>query len=74
VTVRNALEPLTPAAAAHRDVALRANDSMRDVLAQLLRSPYDTLPVANGDGELIGQIDLQTVRDRLRAPGGMRET
>jgi osmoprotectant transport system ATP-binding protein len=73
VTVRNALEPLTPAAAAHRDAALHANDSMRDVLAQLLRSPYDTLPVANGDGELIGQIDLQTVRDRLRAPGGLNE-
>jgi osmoprotectant transport system ATP-binding protein len=68
VTVRNVLQPLEPETAQHTDEVLGLDDSMDDVLTRLLRSNRDTLPVANPAGELVGQVDLQTVRERLRRP------
>jgi osmoprotectant transport system ATP-binding protein len=73
VTVRNVLEPLEPAAVQHRDEVLSIDDSMRDVLAKLLRSEHDTLPVADATGQLVGQCNLQTVRERLRRPASLKD-
>jgi osmoprotectant transport system ATP-binding protein len=71
VTVRNVLEPLTPAATAHADEALSIDDCMNDVLTRLLRSEHDILPVRDASGKLVGQCDLQTVRARLRKPDSL---
>ncbi len=68
VTVRNVLQPLQPGTAEKADQTLYIEDSMRDVLAKLLRAASDALPVADGAGDLVGQVDLQTVRQRLRRP------
>ena len=73
VTVRNVLEPLQPTTAQHRGNALSIDDTMRDVLAQLLRSDYDTLPVIEENGHLVGQCNLQTVRERLRQPSSLKQ-
>jgi osmoprotectant transport system ATP-binding protein len=73
VTVRNVLEPLEPDAAQHRDEVLSIDDTMRFVLAKLLRSEHDTLPVADATGQLVGQCNLQTVRERLRRPASLNK-
>ncbi len=72
VTARNVLEPLDPGTARYRDEALSIDDSMRDVLARLLRSEHDTLPVADATGRLVGQCALGTVRERLRWPASLK--
>jgi osmoprotectant transport system ATP-binding protein len=70
VTVRNVLEPLGAEAAAHADQALDIDDSMRDVLTNLLCSNHDVLPVKDSSGHLVGQVQLQTVREQLRRSDG----
>ncbi len=73
VTVRNVLEPLLPGTpAAARGEVLNIDDSMSTVLARLLRSESDVLPVTNGEGALVGQCSLANVRARLRAPEEMQ--
>jgi osmoprotectant transport system ATP-binding protein len=68
VTVRNVLQPLQSETAQHAEEVLNIDDSIRDVLAKLLRSRRDALPVTDASGELVGQCDLKTVRERLRRP------
>jgi osmoprotectant transport system ATP-binding protein len=68
VTVRNVLEPLEPQTAQWAGEALSIDDSLRDVLAELLRSDHDALPVADENGRLVGQCALPTLRERLRHP------
>jgi osmoprotectant transport system ATP-binding protein len=70
VTVAAALRPLQPQAAASGLDALRFDDSLRDALSRMLRTGLDALPVADGDGRLVGQVDLQSVREQLRHPAG----
>ena len=68
VTVRNVLEPLQPAHGAMCGTRrCRIDDSMRDALARLAACQSTTrLPVADGDGQLVGQCNLAAVRERLR--------
>ncbi len=73
VTVRNVLQPLQPETARNAGEVLHIDDSMRDALAKLLRSDRDTLPVANETGELVGQCDLRSVRERLRRPASLEQ-
>jgi osmoprotectant transport system ATP-binding protein len=68
VTVRSALRPLQPAVAGRGLDPLHLEDSLRDALARLLQEGVDALPVAGGDGRLVGQVDLQSMREQLRAP------
>ena len=68
VTVRNVLQPLRPDTAQRCPEIITINASMRDVLAALLRSGCEALPVMGEDGALVGEVDLATVRDQLRRP------
>ncbi|HEX9114778.1 MAG TPA: ABC transporter ATP-binding protein [Anaerolineae bacterium] len=69
VTVRNVLEPLQPGTVeAAGDDVLHVDDSMSEVLACLLRSQRDVLPVAGDDGAWVGQCSLDKVRESLRRP------
>jgi hypothetical protein len=61
VTVRNALQPLQPEVATCGRQPLGLDDSMRDVLARLLVADCDALPVADAEGNLVGQADLKTL-------------
>lgn len=78
VSVRNVLEPvqaggpLPPGAPAGPQV--RVDDSMEDVLTQLLRSEKGVLPVVDGGDQVIGQVSLAAVRERLRRPDGFEQT
>jgi osmoprotectant transport system ATP-binding protein len=66
LTVGNVLQPLQPGVAACGHPPLCLNDSLRDALAKLLRADCDVLPVADIDGNLVGQADLNAVREQLR--------
>jgi osmoprotectant transport system ATP-binding protein len=66
LTVGNVLQPLQPEVAACGHPPLCLNDSLRDALAKLLRADCDVLPVADIDGNLVGQADLNAVREQLR--------
>jgi osmoprotectant transport system ATP-binding protein len=68
VTVRSALRPLDPEVANRGLDPLGLDDSLRDALARLLQLGVDALPVADGEGRLVGQVDLQGVREQLRPP------
>ena len=68
LTVGNVLQPLQPEVAARGHPPLCLNDSLRDALAKLLRADCDVLPVADIDGNLVGQADLNAVRKQLRKP------
>jgi osmoprotectant transport system ATP-binding protein len=70
VPVAGALRPLQPETAASGLDPLRLDDSLRDALARLLQTGADALPVADGDGRLVGQVDLHGVREHLRPPAG----
>jgi ABC-type proline/glycine betaine transport system ATPase subunit len=81
VTVAEALRPLQPGAAASGLTAsgvaasglapLGLDDTLRDALSRLLQTGVDALPVADAEGRLVGQVDLEGVRERLRpAPAG----
>jgi osmoprotectant transport system ATP-binding protein len=66
--VAGALRPLRPEAAGRGLDPLRLDDSLRDALSRLLQTGLDALPVADGDGRLVGQVDLQGVREGLQRP------
>jgi osmoprotectant transport system ATP-binding protein len=68
VPVRSALRPLSPDVANRGLDPLGLDDSLRDALARLLQLGVDALPVADGEGRLVGQVDLQGVREQLRPP------
>jgi osmoprotectant transport system ATP-binding protein len=68
VTVHSALRPLHPEVANRGLDPLGLDDSLRDALARLLQLGVDALPVADGEGRLVGQVDLQGVREQLRPP------
>jgi osmoprotectant transport system ATP-binding protein len=73
VRVSSALRPLQPEVARRGLEPLQLDDSLRDALARLLQpglGPDDAVPVADGEGRLVGQIDLQCLREQLGAPGG----
>jgi osmoprotectant transport system ATP-binding protein len=71
VTVRSALRPLQPGVTGRGLDPLRLDDSLSDALARLLQEGVDALPVADGDGRLVGQVDLQSVREQLRPDGAV---
>lgn len=66
ISVRNLLEPLRPKTAADCEEVIPSDASMSEVLTLLLRVGCDALPVADAQGRLIGQADLNTVRAQLR--------
>jgi osmoprotectant transport system ATP-binding protein len=67
LSVRNAMQPLSPEVAKRGLAPLRLDDSLRDALARLLREGEDVLPVADGESRLVGQLDLRSLRESLRA-------
>ena len=71
VSVRNVLEPVAPTAPPPQaGETLRVDDSMEDALTRLLRSERGLLPVVDSNGQLVGQVSLAAVRERLRQPAG----
>jgi osmoprotectant transport system ATP-binding protein len=66
VTVRKVMQPLQPDAIAGCSESVSLGASMREVLAALLRTECDALPVTDESGAMVGQVDLAAVRTQLR--------
>ena len=49
--------------------AIRADASLRDALAALLRSGRPALPVEDGDGNPLGRVTLEALAKRAASPG-----
>jgi osmoprotectant transport system ATP-binding protein len=65
------LEPAGPTTA---DGALRPATSLRDALAALLQEPEGRLPVADGDGRVLGCLTVDAVHAKLRREAGATTT
>jgi osmoprotectant transport system ATP-binding protein len=75
VVVRDVLRPLgvggRGSGIGDRMIApLQLDSSIREALVRLLQADQDALPVADAAGQIVGEVGLDTIRERLRKPSG----